>query len=256
MTFWKGLRTSYGGSLAFLAACPLLALVPVVFELLQHVAEVHIGMYDSIAAAKALEHHPLRMALGMVKVLALLVPTYWITRFVHTRDPRFAARRDPLAMRLFAGVVAIHIALSAAQLFGLPQTPAALLAGLAGGLIVQCLLVAWTVAATLGDASIGPVASVRIMARRLPWTIAFTVVAMLPLMIPHYLLGAAAIMAPRVWLWPILTVDALLVGWLCAVMAASNYVAAMRAIGLAGGALRPSGVADVAGPTALAPYPG
>ena len=30
MTFWKGLRTSYGGSLAFLAACPLLALVPVV----------------------------------------------------------------------------------------------------------------------------------------------------------------------------------------------------------------------------------
>jgi hypothetical protein len=53
MTFWKGLRTSYGGSLAFLAACPLLALVPVVFELLQHVAEVHIGMYDSIAAAKA-----------------------------------------------------------------------------------------------------------------------------------------------------------------------------------------------------------
>ena len=168
MTFWKGLRTSYGGSLAFLAACPLLALVPVVFELLQHVAEVHIGMYDSIAAAKALEHHPLRMALGMVKVLALLIPTYWITRFVHTRDPRFAAQRDPLAMRLFAGVVAIHIALSAAQLFGLPQTPGALLAGLAGGLIVQCLLVAWTVAATLGDASIGPAASVRIMARRLP----------------------------------------------------------------------------------------
>ena len=146
MTFWKGLRTSYGGSLAFLAACPLLALVPVVFELLQHVAEVHIGMYDSIAAAKALEHHPLRMALGMVKVLALLIPTYWITRFVHTRDPRFAAQRDPLAMRLFAGVVAIHIALSAAQLFGLPQTPGALRAGLAGGLIVQCLLVAWTVA--------------------------------------------------------------------------------------------------------------
>jgi hypothetical protein len=196
------------------------------------------------------------MALGMVKVLALLVPTYWITRFVHTRDPRFAAQRDPLAMRLFAGVVAVHMALSAAQLFGLSQTPGALLAGLAGGLIVQCLLVAWTVAATLGDATIGPVASVRIMARRLPWTIAFTIVAMLPLMIPHYMLGAAAIMAPRVWLWPILTVDALLVGWLCAVMAASNYVVAMRAIALSGSALSPSGAADVARPVVAARYPG
>ena len=127
MTFWKGLRTSYGGSLAFLAACPLLALVPVVFELLQHVAEVHIGMYDSIAAAKALEHHPLRMALGMVKVLALLVPTYWITRFVHTRSPRFAAQRDPLAMRLFAGVVAIHIALSTVRI-GQSHTRGAMIA--------------------------------------------------------------------------------------------------------------------------------
>lgn len=256
MTFWKGLRTSYGGSLAFMAACPLLALVPVLFELLQHVAEAHIGMYDSLAAAKALEHHPLRMTLGMVKVLALLVPAYWITRFIHARDVRFATRRDPLAMRLFAIVVVVHMALSAAQLFGLPQTPAAMLIGLAIGLILQCLLVAWTVAATLGDPAIGPFASMRIMARRLPWTLAFTMIAMLPLMIPHYVLGAAAIMAPRIWLWPILIGDSLLVGWLCAVIAASNYVAAARAMALAGGGFRPASGEPIARAAGAAPYPG
>ena len=256
MTFWKGLRTSYGGSLAFLAACPLLALVPVVFELLQHVAEVHIGMYDSIAAAKALEHHPLRMGVGMVKVLSLLIPTYWITRFVHTRDTGFATRRDPVAMRLFAVVVAVHTALSALQLFALPQTPGALLGGLAIGLIVQCLLVAWTVAAALGDAAIGPVASIRIMARRLPWTLAFTIVATLPLMLPHYALGAAAIVAPRIWLWPILVLDSLLVSWLCALMAASNYVAAARAVTLAGEAFRPSPRQAAAMPAVASSHPG
>lgn len=53
MTFWKALTTTYRGSIAFLIACPLLALVPVVFELVQHVVEVRIGLYDSVAAARA-----------------------------------------------------------------------------------------------------------------------------------------------------------------------------------------------------------
>ena len=103
MTFWTALKATYGGSLAFLIACPRLASIPVVFELLQHAVEVHIGMYDSIAAAKAVEHHPLRMAFGMLKIVALTVPLYWGTRFLPHRDAGFAGRVDRLAVRLFAG---------------------------------------------------------------------------------------------------------------------------------------------------------
>lgn len=256
MTFWKGLGASYRGSIAFLVACPLLALVPVVFEMLQHVAEVHIGMYDSIAAAKALEHHPLRMTLGMVKVLALFIPVYWITRFVHSRSRAFATRRDSVALRRFAQVVVVQMIASAVQLFALPQTPGALIAGIVGGLILQALLLAWVVAAALGDARIGPIVSVRIMARRLAWTIPFTLAATLPLMIPHYALGAAALLAPHAWLWPILGLDALLVGWLCAVMASANYVAAARAVALANRSFASCADAPAPAGSVVAPYPG
>jgi hypothetical protein len=228
MTFWQAFKATYSGSIAFLIACPLLALVPVAFELLQHAIEVRIGFYDSIAAAKATEHHPMRMAFGLLKVMSLTVPVYWITRFLPERNARFAATADLLAIRLFTGYFAIGIALAALQLFALPQTGIVLIASLVIGQIVGALLIAWGVAATFGNVAIGPRASIRIMARQVPWTFAFTVIVILPLMIPHYALGAAALFGPKPLMWPILIVDSLLVSWLTAVIAGGGYYAAMR----------------------------
>lgn len=234
MTFWQAWKTTYGGGTAFLFACPLLALFPVAFELLQHGIEVHIGMYDSIAAAKAVEHHPLRMGFGMLKVVALIVPIYWVTRFLPARDARFARTADPHALRLFAGLLAFEVALAAFQLFALPQSVPVLLIGFLAGQVIGSLIAAWGVAAPLGNATVGPRASIEIMARHVPWTFAFGIVVMLPLMIPHYALGAAALLAPKALLWPILIVDSLLVGWLTSVLVAGGYYAAMRAAGKAG----------------------
>lgn len=246
MTFAKAFADTYRGSIAFLIACPLLALVPVAFEMVQHVVEVHIGMYDGIAAAKATEHHPLRLAFGMMKVLSLIVPGYWITRFLAWRDPRAAARVDTRAAVLYAGVVAFHAALSALQLFVLPSTVGVRLAGFAIGQVISGLVPAWTVAAALGNPAIGPVASARLMLRQLPFTVALMLATILPLMIPHYVLGAAAIFAGRALLWPVLLADALLVGWLCAVMLAAGYVAATRAAAAAGITLDPPSRAAIA----------
>ncbi len=234
MTFWTALKATYGGSIAFLIACPLLAVIPVAFELLQHAVEVHIGMYDSIAAAKAVEHHPLRMAFGMLKVAALTVPIYWVTRFLPHRDARFAATLEPRAVRLFAGVLAFDLAMTALQLFLAPRTGGAILAMFVVGQIVGCMIMAWGVAAAFGNRAIGPRASITIMARHLPWTFAFSLVVLLPLMIPHYALTAVVLAGPKPLLWPVLIVDSLLVGWLTAVMAAGSYYAATRAAGMAG----------------------
>lgn len=234
MTFWQAWKATYGGGTAFLVACPLLALFPVVFELLQHAIEVHVGMYDSIAAAKAVEHHPLRMAFGMLKVVALLVPIYWVTRFLPNRDARLARTPDPRALRLFAGFLAFQIALAAVQLFALPQTAGMLLAGFFVSQIIGCLVAAWGVAAPLGNATVGPRASVAIMARQVPWTFVFSLAVMLPLMVPHYALAAIAMLGPKPLLWPILIVDSLLVGWLTAVLSAGAYFAATRAARKAG----------------------
>ena len=65
-------------------------------------------------------------------------------------------------------------------------------------------------------------------------------VVIMPLMIPHYLLAAAAILGPKPLLWPVLIVDSLLVGWLSAVLAAASYYAVVRAAGKAGVSLVPA----------------
>ena len=241
MTFWQAFKATYSGSVAFLLACPLLALVPIVFELIQHAVEVHIGMYDSIASAKAVEHHPLRMGFGMLKVAALTLPFYWVVRFLPQRDARFARMPDRAAIRLFAVYFAFNIALAAIQLFGLPQSGAVLAVSFVVGTIIGNVLLAWGVAASLGNPAIGPRGSIAIMARHVPWTFAFTLVVLLPLMIPHYGFAALGLVGPRMLLWPGLIVDSLLVGWLTAVMAAGGYYAAVRATTKAGVDLMPCG---------------
>lgn len=239
MTFLHAYRDAYRGSIAFLVACPLLALIPVVFELLQHVAEVRIGMYDSIAAAKATEHHPVRMAFGMIKVLSLILPGYWVTRFLAFGDRRLAAAAEKPAVALFASVVGFHLMLAALQLFVLPRSIAATLVAFALGQIIGCLLPAWSVAAALGNRRIGPIASSRIMTRQLPWTFAFLLLTILPLMVPHYGFGAAALLLGRAWLWPVLIADSFLVGLLSVVMVAGSFVAAQRAARRHGVSLAP-----------------
>jgi len=234
MTFWQSLKSAYRGSISFLVACPLLALVPVIFELLQHVVEVRIGMYDSLEAAKAVEQDPLRVGFGLLKVAALTLPGYWIVRFLVSRSPQFAASFDPVAARLFSIFFLFNLALAALQLFALPQTGIVVLTSFLVGMIIAVLVAAWGVAAALGNSRIGPVQSVAIMARQLPWTFAYFVVVMMPLMIPHYAFAGLAILGPHSLVWPILIFDSLLVGWLTAVMVSANYFAAERASQAAG----------------------
>lgn len=228
MTFWRGLRYAYRESWAFALACPFLFLVPVLGEIVQHIVEMQIGMYDSVAAAQAADADPARLAFGFVKTLGLLLPGYWIMRFLAGgRDAAAARRIDPHAIRLFAWLFLFQAALSAIGLFGLPRSGTALAAGLALSLVLNPLLARWAAAAPLGIA-IGPFASARAMVRQLPWAIAFSVVVMLPLMVPHYALGVAAVFSAPTFKWPILIADSLLVGYLSAVMIAGTWVVATR----------------------------
>lgn len=239
MSFVNALGAAHRDSLLFLLACPALAAVPVMVELIQHIVEVHLGMYDSLAAAKAADDHPIRMAFGFAKVLSLTLAGYWVMRWLAWRDPALAGRWDRQAVGLFAGVLAYHSVMAAVQLFVLPRTGAALAGGFVVGAIFGPLLAAWGVAAPLGNPVIGPRASIRVMAPRFFWSLSFMLVSILPLMVVHYALGAAAILGPKLLLWPALVADALVVGWMAALMIVSAWLAAMRAAGLAGVALVP-----------------
>ncbi len=234
VTFWQSFKAVYADSVAFVRACWLLALVPVVFELLQHVVEVRLGMYASLAAAQASEDSPLRTAFGLLKVASLTLPIYWVMRFLARRDARFAARLEAPAWRLFAVFFVVQVALGAVDLYLLPRHGWWAGVLFVVGMVEGALFAAWAVGASLGNERMGVVDSVRLMARRLPWTLAFQIAVILPLMVPHYALGLFAIVGPKTLMWPTLVLDALLVGYLAPVIVAGSYFPALRAAQLAG----------------------
>ncbi len=174
----------------------------------------------------------------MVKIAALTVLIYWVTRFLPYRDARFVATFDPPAVRIFAAFLVFALAFEAIQLWVMPKSVLPMLATFVVGEIVTILILPWAVAAALGNHAVGIRASSAIMALHIPWTFGLVMVAVIPLLIPHYPFAALAITGPKMLLWPTLIVDSLLVGWMTA---AGGYYAAARAAAEAGVELMPVG---------------
>lgn len=65
---------------------PLIPLLVVVPEALQHVAEIRIGMFESRADFAALANDPRRMTWGIVKVIGLLIAILATVRFWGMRE--------------------------------------------------------------------------------------------------------------------------------------------------------------------------
>jgi len=227
MTFGQGFVFIHRQSWTFLLACPLIALIPIVAEFVQHVVEMRAGMYAGPEGARAAEMDPGRMAFGFVKTLAICLIAYPATRFYASGGNAAIARRlDPRAVRLFAVVFALQTLLSALGLFAFGGAIA--VGFFVFTLVFMPLLSRFVAAAPLG-AWIGPPASIRQMAPQLPWAIAFNVIAILPLMALHYALGIGAVFAPGdAAKWALLVLDSLVVGWLAAALVAVTWVMAVR----------------------------
>src|SRR5690606_37262807 len=245
------IATIYRSAWAFAFACPLLFLIPVAVELAQHVVEWQAGMYDGITGAKVAESDPLRLQFGFAKTLALLLPGYWFARYIlFDFDARRAVRIEWPAVGLWLVLFALNgvqqwwalFAPSLTGLIGLSGTAAQWTgyALLLLGSVVGIYFTAWIVAWPLGNAAIGPVRSIRIMAGSFWRTVLLLLAGVLPLMIAHYALSFGAIFAPAILDWPLLLLDALVVGLLALTMAGSNAVAARHAASVKGCDLRPS----------------
>lgn len=234
---WGNIKSVYYSGLRAALLLPLLFLIPAVVEFVQHVVEVRSGMYESIAAAKAVEHDPLRMLFGFAKTIALLVPGYWFVRFMALADQSKAARIEQPAFRLWLVLLALQ---SGFQAYALFSPPLGSLLGQTGQAskwvgpaiaaiwsIFGLYLTAWFVAWPLGNSAIGPLRSLKIMTGSFWRTLGYAIACILPLMVVHYGLGYLAIALTPRWLdWPILAVDALIVAWLACTMAGSSLVAA------------------------------
>jgi len=226
-------------STRFAMLCPLLFLLPVAIELLQHWAEVHAGMYDSIAGAKAAEHDPLRMAIGHAKVISLFLLGYWVMRFIaYGNSAREAVRRDPRALRLFAWVMAwglfwLVLIQDGPMLAAARGVPAKVLAFTQLGVIfssmfLELCLSAWKAAAPLGNPRIGFLRSLAMIRGSFWWSVAMLFVTVIPLLVLHYVFAVLAIGKGPVLLWAILAIDSLVAAYLGVVMVALTYAIGER----------------------------
>lgn len=241
---WTSLKECYRDSAAIALSLPLLFAVPAVAEFIQHLIEYRIGMFESVAAMQANAEHPARMAWGMVKVLSLFLMIYWVSRaMAFGRGGAKPVLGDARSALLFAGVLLVNLALAAAQLFG-----SGLLAPLVGpaaaqwisillfvlGTALTVYLSVWAVGAALGNCALTIRASFRIMHGNFWWSVGFSLLAQLPLIAVHYALNFGGMGRPAGLLWTLLTLDALLVGYLGIVIGAITYLVARRAAGRAG----------------------
>lgn len=236
---WRDLRDVFARSGRYALLCPLLFLVPVAVEMLQHAVEIRAGMYVDMAGLKAAEGDMLRLAIGHVKVIALFLTGYWAARFLVFGDDPVAARRiDPVAVRLFVPVMAwglfwlilvqdVPLIANAAGLSG-NVAAGVLILGLIVSLLFEPLLAAWKTAAAAGNGAIGFVRSIRLTRGIYPYAVIVSLLPMLPLMVGHYALAFLAVGKAPGAVWAIMALDALLVGYLGVVMIATSYVVARR----------------------------
>ncbi len=237
---WKDLIEVFVRSGRYALLCPLLFLIPVAVEIVQHVVEIRSGMYVDIAGLKAAEGDALRLSIGHFKVIALFLTGYWAARFLVFGDDPVAARRiDRQAVVLFVPVMAwglfwlvfMQDGPFIARAIGVAGDPAMpmMIAGFAFSLFFEPLLSAWKTAAAAGNPAIGFMRSIRLTGGIYPYAFAVSLLAMLPLMVAHYALAILAVGKAPALVWTLMAADSVLVGYLGVVMIAASYAIARRA---------------------------
>lgn len=112
-----GLKTTFvGGSRLFLLA-PLIPLIAILPEFLQHIVEIKLGMFESKAAFNALAMDPTRWAFGYAKVAGLVLAIFAAARYWGGARERWWDLRT-VAWRPFVIALAGNTALTIA-LFGI-----------------------------------------------------------------------------------------------------------------------------------------
>jgi hypothetical protein len=236
---------AYRDSARIARVLPWLFALPVAMELVQHAIEMRIGMLASTEAMQQLGGHAARMGFGQFKILSLVLVFYWVSRwqaFAGDRSRPLLGDRE--SARLFVGVVLLGIAIGLVQQFGgtvlAPLTgDGAILVALGfafflGAMLLDTCLAVWKVGAALGNPLLTIAASFRVMHGHVWWSLGFSIVMMMPLMIVHYALNGFAVGRPVGVQWALLAVDSLVVGYLGLVLATTVYLIAERAAARSG----------------------
>jgi hypothetical protein len=206
---------------------PAVVALVVVPEFAQHVAEIHLGMFDSIAAAKLAGNDPLRMGFGYVKIAGLVLTFIASARFWWCRayGARWYDIRRLAWVRLIVGFILFMAIGSVTELIE-PLTghkaPLALIV-IASLLSLPYLFV--MLAGLFGDRAT-PMKT--LIAKSWPWLLLLALLLPLlfaPLSWLHGMNHRWALGAPGALVWALMVFDSLVVGLMASSVGAAMFIA-------------------------------
>ena len=214
----------FGGTMVL--AAPLLLLIAVLPEFLQHAAEIHIGMFESMSRFRALSSSPLRWSFGYLKVAGFTITILATARYWAVGSIRRTLMVPPAALaRVIAGLL---IGFAVASPFAWLKTQ-----GLAPAIniplqilsaVIQGGFLVYVVGALLEEAAVTPK---RTMTSLLPAAVVLILLAALafaPSQALHMANHKLAMGQPAAVVWILMIFDALWVGLFAGLVGSALFV--------------------------------
>lgn len=206
---------------------PAVVALVVLPEFAQHVAEIHLGMFDSLAIGRSLANDPLRWAFGYVKITGLALTFFASARFwwCRTQGGRWYDIRRLAWGRLLLGFILFMLIGSAGNLFPLlaDREPP-----IAFTIVVSLLSLPYLfvmIAGLFGDRTTPMKA---LVAKSWPWLLLLALLLPLlfaPLSWLHGMNHRWAMAAPAAAVWALMIFDSLVVGLMASSVGAALFVA-------------------------------
>lgn len=215
-------------------AAPLIFLLPVLAEGLQHLVEFQIEMFASADGMAAAGASQLRLAFGVVKIISLLYVILWISRFWFQgaeRNSLLFGRQEFMSLLTLLGFTAALMAFLiiagpplvefvAASPLSVPEEVLPFVPLIILLVIMtptQHLSLFW-LGKFLGDETMTLARSRQAIKGQLNWMTLITIVSIAPFMVLHYWLNYQVVGAELTLQVAFLSLDALLVGVMAIIM--------------------------------------
>lgn len=213
-----GLRTTFAGGISLFWLAPIIPLIAILPEFVQHVAEIRLGMFESREAFSALANTDTRWAFGYAKIAGLTLAIFAAARYWGGSNQRWWDLRKiawkPFLIAVGLQIVAGLVVTGVEQV--LPQDQ-----GEIASLVVSVLTLPLTVYL------IGPLLNDPTMTLKRAYTSgwikalaigAFVFLAFWPAQQLHQLNHEWALGAPSWQVWALMIWDSLLVGLMACLM--------------------------------------
>ena len=206
---------------------PIVVALVVVPEFAQHVAEIHLGMFDSVAAQKLAGNDPLRWAFGYAKIAGLVLTFIASARFWWCRahGGRWYDIRRLAWVRLVIGFVLFMAIGSIGELFALIADRKAPVAVSIVFSLLSLPFLFVMLAGLFGDRATPMKA---LIAKSWPWLLLLALLLPLlfaPLSWLHGMNHKWALGAPDAMVWALMIFDSLVVGLMASSIGAALFVA-------------------------------